>query len=273
MEEKNIVRMVMIILFLSLSFVYWLYFFLNRDKQTPPHSSIPTGTTGITISPPSSLSEATITWNTWGKTSNQDIFNQLMRDRESQQGTWQSWMMSDDDFLISPPRFGTGSWTAMPGNTSTGWETGTGIDDIWSMIESMRQAMPSLSGTTPFLWPTLISQTLGIQAFASFKDDKFVDTFYLFLGNEEQSFSAQAQTLGGNTFRLATQADILANWLVGDDVVFINIPGITYEQNPTITRKVVFMYLWYRGWARLIQTPFETRPRFKPHLVSMYSEL
>jgi hypothetical protein len=141
------------------------------------------------------------------------------------------------------------------------------------MIESMKQAMPSLSGTTPFLWPTLISQTLWIQAFASFKDDIFADTFYLFLGNEEQSFATQAQTLGGGIFRLATQADIIANWLIGDDIVFINIPGITYEQNPTIKRKIVFMYLWYRGWARLIQTPFETRPRLKPRLVSMYKEL
>jgi len=264
--------MVIIILFLSLSFVYWLYFFLNRDKTptTQPVSPIASSTGTIDLRP-WPLSGAINKWWSWTGASTQDILDQLMRDRESQQGTGQSGILSDDDFLITPPRFGTGAWP-MTGNTWIINETGTGADDIWSMIESMRQAMPSLSGTKPFLWPTLISQTLGIQAFASFQDDVFEETFYLFLGNEEQSFSSQAQTLGGNTFRLTTQADILANGLVGDDIVFINIPGITYEQNPTVTRKVVFMYLWYRWWARLIQTPFSTRPRLKPRLVTMFNE-
>lgn len=124
------------------------------------------------------------------------------------------------------------------------------------------QQIRMLSGTELYLEEVEGIKRLSISYQYILRDEKNI--YYANLWNKEYDFNKIAKILGGSTYSLDTQEEILQNQLFGDSIQFINIPE--YKD------KIVLMYVKVNGQQWLLHIDYATYHGSKEYLKTLFTD-
>lgn len=208
-DEKKLIRLAMITLFLSLMIVYMLLYQVKWDKLK-------------TETPIKTTWKVAIVQKSWTILSTVNTENK----------TWN---------LITSGNANSGSKTLIPTIKSNSWSK------IWttSWIKS-NVKLNILSWTDIYYWGSDSVDKLWIKYQYALRDKK--DMYYFNLWNPTYDFKSIAKSLWWDTFTLITEQDIFQNKLFWTKVIFINLPEnknklvlmVVYVKN-----EVWLIQVWY----------------------------
>jgi hypothetical protein len=234
-QDKKIVRLAMVILFLSLMLVYVLLYQIKWKQLNNINENTNLSWKNILIT-------AIQSWQQKEKTI------PIMKESDSNFG------------------FNYTSWNNLNSQTQT-WNTKTlswqisasnWIQNLtWKKIY---EYIKILSWTEVYYWNLESIEKLWIKYQYALKDNKNI--YYIYLGNPVYDFDSLLRKLWWTTHTLATEQDILKNKLFGDKVVFLNLPE--YKD------KTVLLLITVNNEMRLIQIDVKTYYKSKTYLQSLF---
>ncbi len=261
MNENKLIRIVLLILFLWLFFVYIVFFNLKRQKDNLGNS-ISTGTVIINNSNQNTnfkqknnswLDVVVFSWDkdtnkfvnsTWSQISNQKSWNQNDL-KNSIENTWEDliplpWFVNDDS-------------------------------QQWIIDTNQLDVLPNLSGTEAFFGEIEVTKTLWLEYKYILKDKDWI--YYVYMWTWVYDYEKNVKLLWWDIFYLRTELDLLKNNLPWDLVMFINIPNITYIKSPKFQRQMVFMVIYFKESQRVLQVPYEVYHKKKKHIKKIFNEI
>ncbi len=111
-------------------------------------------------------------------------------------------------------------------------------------------------GVKPLYSDISIARQLWLRVLTSFTDQNHVLFGYLGTGTID-SLASTVKRLWWDVLAIETRNDIMKNHLRWDRVLFINIPGTTFVQQPTEQRLLVAMIVTMGEERRFIQAPLD----------------
>ncbi len=251
MNENKLIRIVLLILFLWLFFVYVVFFNIKKQREFVTET---TSNTAIVLD--NSINK--LSWNNIQK-NNWPIIDVL------------SWIT---DNIIN------GSWllnTVINANNIQSWEDLIPLpwfvdntSDQW-IINTNQFELPNLSGTEPFFGEIEVTKTLWLEYKYILKDSDWI--YYVYMWTWTYDYEKNAELLGWDVFYLRTELDLLKNDLPWDLAMFINIPNITYIKSPQFKRQLVFIVIYFDQGQRVLQIPHEIYYKKKKHIKQLFDEI
>ena len=243
-NEKNIVRITMLILFLSLVLVYSVYWQVSFQSSTDidtnqrPSQNITKEQASISSTVDETSSEQNIPINNDNSSA---ITTQ----------TWNAFATWNYD-LLNLPWFKNLTWQEDSSDNS--------VDKI-----------PDLTWTIAYFDDLLVTETLWLNYKLILVDLLYPNIYYVYLWNKTPNYKFIAKQLSWNIYEMSTKVAINQNNLFWDAVTFINIPGTTFIENPSLQRKVVFMALEYKQDNWIIQVPYDKYHKSKKHIQKTFA--
>lgn len=255
-SEKRIIRLAMIVLFLSLMIVYVLLYNIKWNKlkkvQNTESNTQPT------------ISEVTvIEW--WGQTTLNPV--EVVEEVEKTPNTMFNMNIEES------------TWTKLEDTTTGTNNFGNEFEDVSYVEEdinyeesqeeivedSVEEKIKVLSGTEMYYGPLESLEKLGIAYQYSLKDDK--DIYYIYLGKQDTvvyDFNDIARKLGWSTYIINTEKGIIENKLFGDKAVYINLPE--YKD------RTVLLLTYIDDHIRLLQIGYPIYHQSKWYLQDLFND-
>jgi hypothetical protein len=251
-SDKKTIQLAMLLLFLSLLVIYVLLFAINWEK-IKESAGVPV--TNEIITYPWEIT------STQTDTSNPTISSPDISISDSIANTTNSYASSGIDKenemeALSAEVTGISPWTS----NDFGFNDNTSINTWEEKTLDKQDDIYILTGTEKYFGPIKIVEKLGIDYAYALKDQK--DIYYIFLGRQDYDFDQIARQLGGNTYKINTEQEILENKLFGESITYINIPE--YKDDTVILLAKV------NDVQRLIQIDYSIYHESKGHLRSIF---
>lgn len=260
-QEAEIVRVTLVVLFLSLVIVYVAYFQINQDQyfveQTP--QELPGGEIAQenlstwTLSPLSDINLLPSTFSSVSDnadTAESDIIQEAL--------SGGLWTFTETTLpTISPVSF-----------LGTGATAETESEDVAEEVVSEKPEKIILSGTQEYFWSVDAADVLWLDYTYALSDWEII---YAYLGTGDYDLKPIARNLGWNVVEIVAEIDILKNGLFWEKITFVNIPGVTYTTIPVEERQKVFVVVWFGDDRRLVQVDFASYHRLKPTIKQRFA--
>ncbi len=259
-READIVRVTLVVIFLSLVIIYVAYFQIEEVpfQLTPSTSVVNTGSvvsTGEVFSTPALdnkedtlVTWALLTWDTnqtWAQSDSLFDATSVIRDIDATQ----TGIVATTGEILSPE-------TSITNSVDNSNDQADSTTLSWNNTEII-----VLSGTKQFFGNIESTQILGLDYKYILTDN---ESYYVYLGTWDYDFASLARNLDGNIVEIVTEIDILKNDLFWEKIAFVNIPGVTYTTIPVEQKITVFMIVWYNNDRRLLQADYASYHRLKP---------
>ena len=147
----------------------------------------------------------------------------------------------------------------------------TGFDILDQDIVTLVDWTKSLSWTLAYFWDITLTDTLWMQEKIVLVDVLYPNIYYVYMGTQDIDYWSLVAPLSWNIYKLKTQVEINQNELFWSDVQFINIPNVTFIQDPVIKRQIVFLSLRFNNDIWLMQIPYETYHERKSHIQNIFN--
>lgn len=275
-QEVEIVRVTIVVLFLSLVIVYAAYFqslWTTEVVDTGIDTEVSLQSWDVALN-----STTWVVWSTWTALSPTDLLNSWLNN----QATISNWITGNIERPIPKNATLTAlkdlwEWWSIIVNGS--WDN---IDDdpviqdvnnlvdgnIKDIITANNKKMMILSWTEEFYWDIQALQVMWLTYQYILTD---WEAYYAYLWTGDYDFASVARSLWGNVVEIVTEIDIVKNNLFGEKIAFVNIPGVTYTTIPVEQRQTVFMVIWWNNDRRLVQVDHASYHRLKPIIAQSFS--
>lgn len=251
-SEKKIIKMAMLVLFLSLLLIYVLLYQIKGDKlknkilaETGNSEQLWTPILTTTQNPDEDENNTTNTNETFY--SNENIESYSATGTNKPKFTGRNASASDTDLINKVE-----SW-----NSTTG--TFVGFSGNEQIIDK-EISTGALSWTKRYYWPIDSIEKLWISYQYALKDPK--DIYYVFLWDFTINIDYIVRKLWGTTYSMVSEQEIIDNQLFWEKVTFINLPE--YKD------KLVIMIITLDDKQRLIQIGYPIYHQSKGYLKTLF---
>lgn len=262
MNENKLIRIVLLILFLWLFFVYVIFFNIKKQREVVTET---TSNTAIVVDNPINK----FTWNS--------VQDNIQDNQKTKKNNWLivdvlSWItdkITNGSWLLNTivkNKDNIQSWEDLiplpwfVDNTSNQW-----------IIETNQSELPNLSGTEPFFGEIEVTKTLWLEYKYILKDNNWI--YFVYMWTWTYDYEKNAWLLGWDVFYLRTELDLLKNDLPWDLAMFINIPNITYIKTPKFKRQLVFIVIYFNKEQRVLQIPYEIYYKKKKYIKKLFDQI
>jgi len=254
-SEKKVIKLSMIVLFLSLMIIYVLFYHM-KGKSLSINTETATSNIQKTINQTNSQPELIAinkTWNTEITENNTpnntgDQFSAEFYERYENQ--IQSWTNNPNEIQIIE--------IETPEKENSDENHNNEENHNWIQTNNII----NLSWTNFYHGPIESIEKLWISYPYALKDEK--DIYYINLGENNYDFAELVRQLNGYLYVINTEQELLKNNLFGNKVTYINIPE--YKD------KIVIMLIELNNQKRLIQVSYTIYHESKEHIKSVFSQ-